>query len=89
MSNQENFDNLENKVNKLILKVIREFGIETIEGVPAYVRVAGGLSKSSKKLVGFNSNILSLTLDNEHCLREEYNHFGFRETIITLYTNYL
>ncbi|MBF2163223.1 hypothetical protein HUW64_010755 [Staphylococcus epidermidis] len=86
---KENDKSIELDADEMSSKIGELFGCEYKDGLPIDNSDGGDSHKSeSYSSVVFNAHLFSM-VTSEDSLEEEYNFFGFKETIISLYTAYL
>lgn len=86
----ENNQSIQLDAEEMSSKIQELFGVVYKNGIPIDDSGGGGApSKSeSRSPAVFNAHLFSMVVD-EKSLKEEYQFFGFKETIVSLYTAYL
>src|SRR5699024_11744994 len=86
----ENNQSIQLDAEEMSSKIQELFGVVYKNGIPIDDSGGGGApSKSeSRSPAVFNAHLFSMVVD-EKSLKEEYQFFGFKEAIVSLYTAYL
>ena len=87
---KENDKSIEFDADEMSAKIGELFGVEYKDGLPIDNSGGGGAPPKSESYNPsvFNAHLFSIVA-SEDSLKEEYKFFGFKETIISLYTAYL
>ena len=86
---RQNHKTISLSAEEMSYKIQKLFGVKYEDGIP--IGEGGGgapLKSESDNPNVFKSHLFAMVV-SEESLEEEYNFFGFKETIVTLYTAYL